>query len=82
MYGTKNMEKKPPKKNMEKKPPKKTMEKKPPKKMKTLTPAQKKRLEKHSVHHSKKHMNMMKKDMMAGMTFKAAHEKAQKMVGK
>ncbi len=52
------------------------------KKPKELTPAQLKRLEKHSVHHSKKHMNMMKKDMMMGMTFKAAHEKAQSKVGK
>jgi len=62
---------------------KKPPAKKPPmKKAKQLTPAQLKRLEKHSVHHTKKHMNMMKKDMMMGMSFKAAHEKAQSKVGK
>ncbi len=65
------------------KPMKKPPAKKPPmKKAKQLTPAQLKRLEKHSVHHTKKHMNMMKKDMMMGMSFKAAHEKAQSKVGK
>jgi len=65
------------------KPMKKPPAKKPPmKKAKELTPAQLKRLEKHSVHHSKRHMNMMKKDMMMGMSFKAAHEKAQSKVGK
>ena len=41
-----------------------------------------KRLKKHSAHHSKKHMDMMKKDMMNGMSFKMAHEKAQSKVGK
>jgi hypothetical protein len=58
------------------------MKKPPAKKPKKLTEAQLKRLEKHSAHHSKKHMDMMKKDMMNGMSFKAAHEKAQKKVGK
>tara|TARA_Y100001938_G_scaffold148227_1_gene231336 strand:+ start:501 stop:731 length:231 start_codon:yes stop_codon:yes gene_type:complete len=75
------------KKPPSKKPPTAKQGKKPPtakqgKKPKELTPAQLKRLEKHSVHHSKKHMNMMKKDMMNGMSFKMAHEKAQKSVGK
>tara|TARA_R100000805_G_C3625209_1_gene133706 strand:+ start:2869 stop:3066 length:198 start_codon:yes stop_codon:yes gene_type:complete len=57
--------------------------KKPPvKKLKQLTEAQEKRLKKHSAHHSKKHMNMMIKDMKMGMSFKRAHEKAQKKVGK
>ena len=65
-----------------KKPPTAKQEKKPKKAMKKLTEAQEKRLKKHSVHHSKKHMDMMKKDMMMGMSFKAAHEKAQKKVGK
>ncbi len=64
------------------KPMKKPPMKKPPMKSKELTPAQLKRLEKHSDHHSKRHMNMMKKDMMMGMSFKAAHEKAQAKVGK
>tara|TARA_R100001509_G_scaffold112481_2_gene67895 strand:+ start:3266 stop:3478 length:213 start_codon:yes stop_codon:yes gene_type:complete len=70
MYGSTQTMKKPPAK------------KPPAKKPKKLTEAQLKRLEKHSVHHSKKHMAMMKKDMMNGMSFKAAHEKAQKKVGK
>ena len=50
--------------------------------MKKLTDKQKKTLKKHSVHHSKKHMAMMKKEMRAGKSFTAAHKKAQKMVGK
>ena len=36
-------------------------------------------LKKHSEHHSKKHMDMMKKLMREGSSFKAAHNKAQKM---
>ena len=59
-----------------------TIKKPPAKKQKKLTEAQEKRLKKHSVHHSKKHMDMMRKDMMMGMSFKMAHEKAQKKVGK
>ncbi len=70
MYGSKPMKKPPTRKPPTKKP------------MKKLTEAQLKRLEKHSVHHTKKHMNMMKKDMMMGMSFKMAHQKAQKSVGK
>ena len=50
--------------------------------MKKLTDRQKKTLKKHSVHHSKKHMAIMKKEMRAGKSFTAAHKKAQKMVGK
>ena len=50
--------------------------------MKKLTDKQKSTLKKHSVHHSKKHMAMMKKEMRAGKSFTAAHKKAQKMVGK
>jgi len=50
--------------------------------MKKLTDRQKKTLKKHSVHHSKKHMALMKKEMRAGKSFTAAHKKAQKMVGK
>ena len=37
---------------------------------------------KHSQHHSKKHMRMMKDLMMKGDTFAQAHTKAQKKVGK
>ena len=48
----------------------------------SLTDAQKNRLKKHSVHHTKKHMDMMKRDMMNGMSFKMAHEKAMKSIGK
>jgi hypothetical protein len=50
--------------------------------MKGLTDYQKKKLKEHSVHHTKKHMDMMKKEMMNGMSFKQAHTKAQKLVGK
>ena len=80
MYGSRPPPKPPPKKAPPKKaPPKKAPPKKPTKK---LTEAQLKRLEKHSVHHSKKHMAEMKKDMLNGMSFKMAHEKAMKKVGK
>jgi len=47
-----------------------------------LTKRQEKTLKKHSKHHTKKHMSSMKKDMMAGKTFSAAHKKAIKKVGK
>jgi hypothetical protein len=47
-----------------------------------LTKRQKDTLKKHSVHHSAKHMTMMRKLMRAGETFTAAHKKAQKKVGK
>ena len=50
--------------------------------MATLTDKQKSTLKKHSVHHSKKHMTMMKKEMRAGKSFTAAHKKAKKLVGK
>lgn len=50
--------------------------------MKALTPAQKERLKKHSVHHTKKHMEQMKTDMKKGMSFTEAHKKAMKKVGK
>ena len=47
-----------------------------------LTDRQKKTLQKHSKHHSAKHMASMKKDMSAGKTFTQAHKKAMKKVGK
>ena len=50
--------------------------------MKKLTLSQMKNLKKHSEHHSKKHMDMMKKLMREGTSFKSAHNKAQKQVGK
>ena len=50
--------------------------------MKKLTDRQKSTLKKHSVHHSKKHMAMMRKEMRAGKSFTAAHKKAKRLVGK
>jgi len=50
--------------------------------MAKLTLNQIKTLNKHSEHHSKKHIDMMKKLMREGSSFKAAHNKAQKQVGK
>ena len=47
-----------------------------------LTKRQQDTLKKHAKHHSAKHMAMMRKDMRAGMSFSAAHKKAQKAVGK
>ena len=47
-----------------------------------LTSSQKKRLKKHSEHHSAKHMNEMKKDIKSGSTFTKAHNKAMKKAGK
>jgi len=47
-----------------------------------LTPRQKKLLDKHSEHHSDKHMEFMKRRMRAGDTFTQAHKKAQAKVGK
>ena len=49
---------------------------------KELTDKQKDMLEKHKVHHTKKHMDFMKKEMMKGSSFTTAHQKAKKMVGK
>jgi len=50
--------------------------------MAKLSLSQIRTLKKHSEHHSKKHMDMMKKLMREGSSFKAAHNKAQKNVGK
>tara|TARA_Y100001937_G_C7129682_1_gene336660 strand:- start:1583 stop:1741 length:159 start_codon:yes stop_codon:yes gene_type:complete len=50
--------------------------------LKKLTADQKKKLEKHKVHHSKKHMASMRMNMMRGDSFSEAHKKAQKAVGK
>ena len=50
--------------------------------MAKLTPKQIVTLNKHSKHHTKKHMDLMKKLMREGSSFKAAHTKAQKDVGK
>tara|TARA_Y100001968_G_C19236964_1_gene657412 strand:- start:511 stop:678 length:168 start_codon:yes stop_codon:yes gene_type:complete len=52
-------------------------------KTKALTTRQKQTLQRHSKHHTSKHMAMMKKLMLQnGMTFTAAHKKTQKLVGR
>ena len=51
-------------------------------KKKALTQRQKDTLKKHSVHHTSKHMAMMRKLMREGATFTTAHKKAMKKVGK
>tara|TARA_R100000781_G_scaffold48042_1_gene32146 strand:- start:1238 stop:1399 length:162 start_codon:yes stop_codon:yes gene_type:complete len=51
-------------------------------KEKKLTERQKNTLKKHSVHHTAKHMTMMRKLMKGGSTFTAAHKEAMKKVGK
>ena len=61
---------------------KKLRSKKKKKKEVKLTTRQKNLLEKHSEHHSKKHMDYMKQRMRAGDTFKQAHTKAKAKVGK
>jgi hypothetical protein len=58
------------------------MYKKKAKPLKALTPAQKDKLKKHSVHHTKKHMEQMRKDMRKGLSFSKAHQKAMKDVGR
>tara|TARA_R100001440_G_scaffold62987_3_gene83169 strand:- start:3465 stop:3695 length:231 start_codon:yes stop_codon:yes gene_type:complete len=48
----------------------------------SLTMRQQKTLEKHSVHHTKKHIKMMVDAMKKGASFGASHKMAQKKVGK
>ena len=43
---------------------------------------QRKALAKHSVHHTKKHMDMMKKLMKDGKTFTESHKITMKKIGK
>ena len=50
--------------------------------MAALTKRQQATLKKHSVHHTKKHMNEMRKLMRSGKTFTQAHKAATKKVGK
>jgi hypothetical protein len=50
--------------------------------MEMLTKKQTTTLEKHSKHHTKKHMASMKKAMKKGKTFTQAHKKAMRKVGK
>ena len=50
--------------------------------MAELTEKQKNTMKKHSVHHTKKHMEYMRNSMVRGATFTQAHKRAQKSVGK
>tara|TARA_R100001510_G_C7614734_1_gene177256 strand:- start:656 stop:811 length:156 start_codon:yes stop_codon:yes gene_type:complete len=51
--------------------------------MKKLTKRQEQTMKRHSVHHSKKHMALMRRLMIEkGNTFGQAHKVAQKRVGK
>ena len=45
---------------------------------KMLTPQQEKTMKKHSVHHTKKHMATMRKEMLAGKSFSKAPKIAMK----
>ena len=47
-----------------------------------LTIRQKNKLKEHSEHHSKKHMEFMKRRMRAGDSFTEAHKKAKAKVGR
>mgnify|MGYP005705391109 FL=1 len=47
-----------------------------------LTARQKSKLKEHSVHHTDKHMNLMKRLMRQGVSFTVAHKRAQAKVGK
>ncbi len=47
----------------------------------SLTKKQQKKLSKHKVHHSKKHMDFMKKKMSGGLSFSKAHREALKIKG-
>ena len=53
-----------------------------PTKKKSLPKSQETSMKRHSKHHSAKHMKYMKNLMIKGSTFRAAHKKAQKAVGK
>ena len=61
---------------------KKLRSKKKKKKKWNLPLAKKNLLDKHSEHHSDKHMEFMKRRMRAGDTFTQAHKRAQAKVGK
>ena len=50
--------------------------------MTPLTKKQKDTLKKHSVHHTKKHMDFMKRLMRDGISFAEAHKRAKAKVGK
>ena len=50
--------------------------------MAPLTKRQKETLKRHSVHHTKKHMDFMKRLMRNGISFTEAHKRAKERVGK
>jgi|TARA_R110000796_G_scaffold229309_2_gene346585 hypothetical protein len=50
--------------------------------MEMLTKKQTTTLEKHSKHHTKKHMAFMKREMKKGVSFTTSHKEALKKVGK
>ena len=52
------------------------------KKTEGLTKRQEDTMKRHSVHHTKKQMDMMRSLMIKGDTFSQAHKKAQRKVGK
>ena len=47
-----------------------------------LTAAQRRQMSKHKTHHTKKHLSKMATEMRKGKSFKEAHNKAQKIVGR
>ncbi len=47
----------------------------------TLSNRQKEKLKQHKVHHTAKHMTMMRKLMREGMSFTKAHNKTVKEIG-
>tara|TARA_R100001129_G_C5312905_1_gene245652 strand:- start:569 stop:781 length:213 start_codon:yes stop_codon:yes gene_type:complete len=51
-------------------------------KKKNLTKRQEDTMKRHSVHHTKKHMDTMRSMMLKGKTFGQAHKAAMKKVGK
>ena len=47
-----------------------------------LTKKQKEMLKQHKIHHTKKHMDLMKELMRLGISFKKSHTITQKYLGK
>jgi len=50
--------------------------------MKKMSAKQEKTMKRHSKHHTRKHMALMKRLMIQGKTFGQSHKEAQKKVGK
>jgi hypothetical protein len=48
----------------------------------SISPADKKKLEKHKSHHSDQHLKSTRMSILKGSTFEEAHKKAMKSVGK